>query len=237
MKEQKDRMYKGAKTWGVFVGCKFDCAYCVPTFKRQAKRQKQNCRECHGFSPHFHEDRLARIPSADIIFIGGYGDISFCPPESTRRIIQAIKKHSVRCLHKAFYLQSKRPEYFQQFLGELPGNVILVTTLETNRDKGYEKVSKAPPPSERFRQFLALDYPRKVVTIEPVMDFDLDIFTDWIRRIKPECVWVGFNSHPKSVSLPEPSNEKLVALLDAIDAMGIEVRPKDLRDIDWEPRG
>ena len=32
---------------------------------------------------------------------------------------------------------------------------------------GYYQVSKAPPPSERYRQFLDLDYARKVVTIEP----------------------------------------------------------------------
>ena len=235
MKEQKQRMYKGAKTWGVFVGCKFDCAYCVPTFKRQAKRQKQNCPKCYGFGPHSHEERLARIPSADIIFIAGYGDISFCPPKDTRKIIEAIKKHNAKCPHKVYYLQSKRPEYFEQFLTELPDNVILVTTLETNRDYGYEHISKAPPPSERYRQFMALDYSRKVVTIEPVMDFDLDVFTEWIRKINPECVWVGFNSHPKSVKLPEPSNEKLVALLDNIDGMGIEVRTKDLRGIEWEP--
>lgn len=52
--------------------------------------------------------------------------------------------------------------------------------METNRDQGYERISKAPPPTERFRQFLALDYPRKVVTIEPVMDLDLDTFAGWV---------------------------------------------------------
>jgi len=227
-------MYENAKTWNPFVGCKFDCIYCAPTFKAQAKRQKHNCAECYRFAPHFHEDRLCRIPTAEIIFVAGSGDISFCPPEFTRRIIAAIKSHNIRCPHKTYYFQSKRPGYFEQFIDELPENVSLVTTLETNRDEGYEKISKAPPPSERYRQFLSLDYPRKVVTIEPVMDFDLDIFSQWITEINPEYVWIGFNSRPNAVSLPEPSKEKVVALIKKLEEAGIPVRPKDLRGASFE---
>jgi len=64
--------------------------------------------------------------------------------------------------------------------------VILVTTLETNRDAGYGEVSKAPVPSERYRQFLDLEYPRKVITAEPLLDFDAEVFADWMAKIKPE---------------------------------------------------
>ena len=54
-------------------------------------------------------------------------------------------------------------------------------------------------------------YARKAVTIEPVLDFDWATFVKWIRSIDPECVWLGFNSKPKSVSLPEPSEEEVQA--------------------------
>jgi hypothetical protein len=37
-------------------GCHFDCTYCVPTFKAQARRQKKNCMRCYGYEPHEHPD-------------------------------------------------------------------------------------------------------------------------------------------------------------------------------------
>ena len=228
-KTSPSRMYPNTKTWNPFKGCRFDCTYCEPTFKRQAKRQKHNCAKCYGYLPHYHEERLKTIPTAEIVFVCGNADISFCEPAFTRRIIDRIKEHSERCPGKTFYFQSKRPSYFAQFLSEFPGNVILLTTLETNRDE--PPVSKAPAPSERYRQFKALDYPRKVVTIEPVMDFDLDVFADWIRELHVEYVWLGFNSRPRSVKLPEPSPEKVQAFVDLLAEAHIEVRGKELRSL------
>ena len=110
-----------------------------------------------------------------------------------------------------------------------------MTTLETNIDEGYRNISKAPLPSERFRDFLDLDYPRKVVTIEPVMDFCLDGFVDWMVQLKRqdslEYVWFGFNSKPKQVQLPEPTIEKAQTFVDKIIQNGIEVRGKSLREV------
>jgi uncharacterized Fe-S cluster-containing radical SAM superfamily protein len=221
------RMYPKAKTWNPFKGCQFDCTYCVPTFKRQAKRQKHNCAKCYAYLPHYHEERLTKIPATDIVFVCGNADISFCNPAFTRRIIDRIKQHIERCPGKTYYFQSKQPAYFAQFLSEFPENVILLTTLETNRDESV--VSKAPVPSERYRQFKSLDYPRKAVTIEPIMDFDLEIFADWIRQLRVEYVWLGYNSHPGSVALPEPSSEKFQEFWGMLVRDGIEVRGKELR--------
>ena len=99
---------------------------------------------------------MAKIPGAAIIFVCGNADLSFCKASFTRKIIEAVNQHSQRCPHKTFYFQSKKPAYFEPFLAEFPANVILLTTLETNRDAGYDEVSKAPLPSERYRQFKAL---------------------------------------------------------------------------------
>ena len=199
----KGNMYEDAETWNPFKGCKFDCTYCGPSFQKQAKRQKHNCMKCYRYVPHFHPDRLSPIPSSKIVFACGNADVSFCEPEHMYQIINRIKKHNERT-NKTFYLQSKEPSCLEPFLSLLPKNVVLLTTLETNRDKGYDKISKAPVPSKRYRQFLALKYPRKVVTIEPMIDFDVQPFAKWIIKIKPEYVWLGFNSKVKSVSLPEP---------------------------------
>lgn len=227
-----DHMYSGAQPWNPFFGCLFDCVYCRPTFKAQAKRQKHNCEDCYKYAPHYHPERLkGRIPSKEIVFVCGDSDISFCKSEFAEGIIEAIKRHNKRCPQKTFYFQSKRPEYFRPFLSSFPSNVILLTTLETNRDEGYSAVSKAPPPRERFEQFKSLDFPRKAITIEPVMDFDTELFLSWIKAIKPEFVYLGFNSHPKAVHLPEPSAEKLLEFRRLLQAGGIEVRGKDLRGL------
>lgn len=226
--DTKSNMYANAKVWNPFVGCRFDCTYCEPSFKRQAKRRKQDCEECYRYVPHEHEERFKTISAKEIIFVCGYADISFCKPSFTRRIIDWVKQHSKRYPGKIFYFQSKKPSYFAPFLTEFPDNVILVTTLETNRDAGYKAVSKAPPPSERYQQFKALKYPHKVITVEPIMDFDPGVFFKWIVALRPKYVWVGFNSKPESVMLPEPSRDKVQTFMGRLAAAGIEIRGKEL---------
>ncbi len=227
-------MYKDTKTWSPFVGCQFDCTYCEVTFKRQLKRRKKECMMCFEYEPHYHPSRLklSKIPSKKKVFVCASGDVAFCHTGFFKEILALIKKHKPRIYtNKTFYFQSKYPKYFGPFLSDFPDNVILGTTLETNRDEGYSEISKAPPPSVRMGQFLALEYPRKYVTIEPVMDFDHTEFVDWITEIAPEYVWLGFNSKPDKVELPEPLEEKLEFFMRALLERGIEVKGKTLRGI------
>ena len=228
---RKTRMYSDVKTWNPFKGCFFDCVYCIPSFQKQAKRQKHNCMDCYNYVPHYHHERIKKIPDADIVFVCGNGDISFCREDYVKDIIQAIKDHNRRKPSKTYYFQSKRPECFESFLNLFRENVIILTTLETNRDDGYENISKAPKPSGRYKQFLKLNYPRKVITIEPVADFDLDIFSGWIKEINPEYVWLGYNSRPKQVNMPEPNEEKVLNLISDLKSHGIMIRGKELRGI------
>ena len=83
---EKSNMYANTKTWSPFKGCRFDCIYCEPSFKKQAKRQMRLCSDCYNYVPHCHEERLRKIPSADIVFVCGNADIAFCPPEFTRKM-------------------------------------------------------------------------------------------------------------------------------------------------------
>ena len=76
----------------------------------------------------------------------------------------------------------------------------------------------------------ALGWPRKVVTIEPVLDFDLMEFPQMIKALAPEYVWLGLNSRPKQVPLPEPSSLNLGKLIIDLEYLGMEVRRKDLRE-------
>ncbi len=229
-------MYPNTKTWNPFVGCLFDCIYCRKSFQKQLKRVGHNlgCEDCRKYAPHFHKKRLTKIPSAEIVFVAGTADISFCDPELVRLIFRAIEKHKPR-RKKVYYFQSKNPLAFNKYMDwfQTRRDVILVTTLETNRDEGYSRISKAPPPSYRFWDFYEIKYPRKVVTIEPVLDFDHREFVKMFDNLHMqgwlEYVWFGFDS--KKCNLPEPSEEKAQKFVDALKALGIEVRGKSLRGV------
>lgn len=221
---KKSNMYLNTKTWNPFKGCLYDCSYCIPSFQKQAKRQMHNCMKCYEYTPHYHPERLNKIPKAETIFVCGNSDISFCEPSYIQKIIDAIKNKNKKNGEKnTYYFQSKNPLCLQPFLSQFPNNVILITTLETNKDIIYKNVSKAPLPSVRYNQFLNLNYPRKVVTIEPIMDFDLDIFSTWILNIKPEYVWMGFNTRRKQISLIEPDKNKVKKLISVFNDNKIKV--------------
>jgi len=233
-------MYVKTKTWNPFVGCNHQCIYCVVSFQRQLKRwAKKHCLKCYNYTPHYNPARLKRIPSAEIIFVCGDGDIAFCSTSFLTIMIHRLWNHSIQCPYKTYYFQSKDwnsvlhkgrldindilPVSFKQ--------AIILETLETNRDEGYERISKAPKPTIRHNFFQEINYPRKVITIEPILDFDISPFFKMITDTEPEYVWIGYNSKPNLVKLPEPSLEKTKQLMKLLKASGIEVRGKSLRGI------
>ena len=229
-------MYADAKTWSPFVGCEFDCVYCRPSFQAQAKRQRKNCERCYDYTPHYHPERLSRIPSAEIVFCCASGDISFCDGRALADILVAVTQHAARRAAQmkppvTYYWQSKDPQVLSRIAPHVPQSSTLVTTLETNRNEGYDDISKAPPPTERWDSFCRIDYPRKVLTLEPLLAFDAEDLAAMVVAARPEYVWIGLNSKPKQVQLPEPSPDDIRELLRLFGKSGIEVRRKDLRGL------
>ena len=53
-----------------------------------------------------------------------------------------------------------------------------------------------------------------MVTIEPIMDFDVGELTDQIRQCRPE--WVNIGADSKGHNLPEPPAEKIRALIEEL---------------------
>ena len=228
VKKKKSNMYEASiKQWNPFVGCKFDCIYCKASFKRQTKRiGKKRCIECYNYTPHIHPNRLnvslSNTPEETFIFTCANADISFCPTSFLKEIIKKIKDNP----NKTFLIQSKNPKTFNRV--KFPDNVILGITLETNRDKLYSKVSKAPKPTQRIKDFHKINHSRKMITIEPILDFDLEIMLKWIKKIKPFIVWMGYES--KKCVLPEPTLEKFNSLKNALVKAGIKVKMKEVRE-------
>jgi len=217
---------KPIKTWNPFIGCRFDCRYCWA--KRLAKRLR--CDKCRSFTPHVHEERLnpQRIPKSGIVFVSDMGDISFAPTETLRKICEVInkihEKHDV-----TFFFQSKNPSIFGiiNSLIKHGERVIFSTTIETNRDDIASKFSRAPKPSIRCSYMEQLSG-RKHISIEPIMNFDLDILFNWITSVKPEAVSIGYDNYHNN--LPEPPVEKTLELIRLLEESGIKVEKKTIRN-------
>jgi hypothetical protein len=160
------------------------------------------------------------MPSDRTIFVCSSGDVSFCDPSFMRRIIEAMKDNNKE--NRTYLLQSKNPIFFKDFLEMLPGNAVLMTTIETNRDF---PVSKAPSASQRFENFLGLDWKRKALVMEPILDFDLKVILDWAKKLAPEAIFVGFESKRKC-NLVEPSVQKVADLHRELRNLGLKTFDK-----------
>lgn len=198
--KKKGNMYGDSiKQWNCFVGCMYDCVYCERSFKAQMKRQKQNCLLCYQYIPHFHEkrlyDSLPKTKGDEFIWCCASSDITFCRPEWMEDILAMVRIMP----KKNFFFQSKNPSIFEKY--DFPDNTLIGTTIESN--KYYPNVSKAPRPEMRYEDFLRIKHPRKVVTIEPIMQFDMWTLVKWMKNINPERIYIGYDT--KKSNLLEPT--------------------------------
>jgi hypothetical protein len=147
-----------------------------------------------------------------------------------------IGKILVKCYdypENTYVFQSKNPARFKEFLlGEVgslvaklkkfpSSNIILGTTIETDEyPKGFK--TKAPPIKERFEAMRDLKWPRKFVTIEPIMEFGLPLL-GMIFMIRPEFVTIGADS--KGHNLAEPSWSDVQMLINELTKF-TEIRQK-----------
>jgi len=134
-------------------------------------------------------------------------------------------------------MQTKDPHWFYDHT--FPDNVILAVTIETNRTyfetpsfyMEYRDISNAPHPMGRYYTFIDINHPRKIVTVEPVLQFILNSFVDELRELKLEAVYVGYDNH--NCKLPEPRLSKTKKLISELEKF-TEVRVKSLRKAWYE---
>jgi hypothetical protein len=225
-KKIKNTKTKNTKSWSLFVGCKFDCVYCKDSYLPMAQMmgRTQHCPRCLTYEPHTHSERFNRKPSERVLFVASTGDISFCDPSFVDQIVAGMRADKKK--DRVFLLQSKNPACFANILQRLPENTVLMTTIETNRDSGYSAVSKAPLPSQRFQDFLKLNWPRKAMVMEPILKFDLDIIKQWAMALKPEVIFIGLESHRKCEDLVEPSPSEVQDLHRELQNLGFKTYDK-----------
>ena len=233
------------KTWNPFVGCNFLCRYCWA--RRMAKRLP--CSKCKTFTPHFHLERLGKIPKSGFVFVGDMGDLWWAAhaPESVRhrQPLDGLMSLITEALHEArkarrrlaLFFETKAPEVYRRHWpsDEWSGYEVWASvTIETNRSELTRRLSRAPDPEERFNDMceFALGWPLIHVSIEPIMDFDMDVMLEWIREIRPLKVSVGYDNYGHR--LPEPPLSKTLELIRRLREIVPEVEVKTLRKAWYE---
>ncbi len=220
LKKSEGHMYPWVTHTHSHLGgeCPHKCRYCYvdnPRFGRPARYQG----ELRLIEDEFKVKYRTRDNAAMTIFIENCNDMF--AEQVPREFILAILDHCREWPANTYVLQTKNPARFAEFMDSMPVSTILGTTIETNRDMAG--ISNAPHPQERMKAMVNLQG-RKFVTIEPVLDFDVDILAEWIASINPEFLNLGADS--KNHNLPEPSVEKILELTERLRSYGIELREK-----------
>ena len=208
------------------TGCLYQCIYCYS--RRLAEgRLRHLPRYRNGFKPQLIEAELSKRfdKSSSPVFVSSMGDLfgEWVPASWIEKVLAVVRSWS----QTQFMLLTKNPGRYQEF--NLPPNVIAGATMEsTYVEPG---ISKAPKCWERYVAMAQLRHPRKFVSIEPIMDFNSgdgpESLAGWLRDIGPEFVYLGYDNW--GASLPEPSLDKVKALIEALRAF-TEVRVKTLRE-------
>lgn len=153
------------------------------------------------------------------------------PYKMASKVLEKIKEFP----KTDFLLLTKNPKdvipYFEY--KEISSNVIIGATIESNRN--YRAISKAPKNEERivWMEWIAVNFKdaRLMVSIEPILTFDIEIFGTYIKRIRPEFVYVGYDNYGHN--LPEPLLSDTRTLIEEFSKF-TEVRLKTIRKAWWE---
>jgi len=197
VKNKKSNMYQFIDaTWNTIKGeCYHDCSYCY--MKRWGKLN----------NVHFDEKELKTdLGNGKFIFVGSSCDMfaENIPPDWINQTLEYCKKFDNKYL-----FQTKNPKRIIDF--KLPKHSIICTTIESNIY--YKEIMRnSPPPYERAKYMnIISDSYETFVTIEPILDFNLDSLVDLIKQCKPKQVNIGADSCRNN--LPEPSKEKVLQLI------------------------
>ena len=213
-------MYPWAYTWNPLGGrCPHECRYCY--VERLRKRGVKKYAKEPFLDEKAFKDNLV-VPKGFLVFVESCGDLF--ADEIPEAWIWRVLNYISRFTQTIFLLQSKNPQRFFEF--KIPVNCILGTTLETNRDYG---LTKAPTPKERYQVFYQLSHnslETLMLSIEPLLDFDLDIFVSWINGLRLKFVSIGADSGKNN--LPEPRPKKIQQLIESLKFSEIKIK-KNLR--------
>jgi len=196
--------------------CSHHCSYCYVGRGRFGRAEKYTGPVCL-----VDKELAVDYGTGKTIFIEHMNDL-FCG-DVPGKWIDEVMAHARRYPGNSYVFQTKDPLRALYWRGYFPDNALIGTTIETNR---LVECSKAPPPLSRQTgiKLLRERGKRVFVTIEPIMDFDVETLVTWVVDIRPEFVNIGADS--KGSGLLEPSAEKVAVLINLLTSVGVDIRQK-----------
>lgn len=208
LNKKKGNMYGFVThTWNTIKGkCPHECDYCY--MKKWGNQKPMR----------FDEKELnTDLGNDNFIFVG-----SSCDMFAKNINQEWVEKTLYHCQqYKNKYLfQTKNPKALR--FNDLPKNSTICTTIESDID--YDNY-KGPSVEDRVKWF-STDSFEKMLTIEPIMEFNYLKMIDIVKKIMPFQVNIGANTN-YSIKLKEPSSVKIKNLISEISSLGIVVFEKD----------
>lgn len=206
LNKSKGNMYEFiTHTWNTVKGaCEHDCSYCY--MKRWGKLKPAR----------FDKKELKTdLGNRNFIFVGSSNDLfaKGISDEWIERTLDYCNKFDNKYL-----FQTKNPQNVLRFIEHptIKNKSVICTTLETNKIFP-EIMGNTPPPHQRATDLGTISHYgiKTYVTIEPIMDFDLDRFVFWLKSSKATQINIGADTGGNK--LPEPSKEKVLQLIDEIN--------------------
>lgn len=201
LNKQKGNMYGFVThTWNPIKGkCLHDCSYCyMKVWKQKPLRLVEK---------ELQDD----LGKNNFIFVGSSTDMF--AEDVPDEWITSVLSNTIVAKSNKYLLQTKNSRRMYQFHKSLIllDNYIYGVTIESNRF--YPNLSNAPLVDER-RRWMILIRKDAMVSIEPILDFDLEQLVQIIREIHPIFVSIGADS--KGHKLPEPPKEKIESLINEL---------------------
>jgi len=221
MNKQKGQMYNWITHTSTHLAgkCQHECEYCSI---QDLQRRFPNQLPYSGPIRLKEKEFAVKYGTGKTIFIENCNDLfaDGVPLEWIKR----ITAHCRTWPDNEYVFQTKNPARVCWFSDvHFPPKVSFGVTVETNREND---LGSAPPRFARLRIMIRLRdmFPTTFITIEPIMDFDLEEFAALIIEASPSFVNIGADS--KGHGLPEPSIGKVMELVRLLTEAGIEVRVK-----------
>ena len=199
LNKSKGNMYEWVTHTGNTIKgrCPHDCSYCY--MKRWGKQKPVRLDETE-----FNID----TEDGNFIFVGSSCDMfaEGIPKDWIKQTLDHCKQST-----NQYLFQTKNPARVNE--KDLPENSVVCTTIETNR--WYPDImNNSPHPIDRAESMAELNI-NTYVTIEPIMDFDLQELVEMIHLFDPVQVNIGADSQNKK--LPEPDYNKISALITKLE--------------------
>jgi len=219
-------------TWNPLAGrCSHNCEYCYMNTPPQSWLDKYKGKQ-RQYEKELKTD-LYKHGKGKTIFVCSGNDLFANNVDyiDIKGILNRCKEFS----ENTYLFQTKNPKKMRVGFNtwEFPQNKIIGTTIESN---WCFNLSDAPEQYKRKSEIETFSKTgnKVMISIEPILDFQLEVFTKWIKDIDPDFVSIGANSNNR-VDLPEPSGTEVIALYENIkDFTEVKIKKNLKRLWDFE---